>query len=128
MGRTVLISSHILTEMADFCTSIGILEEGRLLASGRVADILEQLQPGLRLEIEVLKGAPRLVQLLQGFDTVSHLETEDGRVSCRWRGSREELPELHRRIVADGVDLVALAVKTDNLEDIYMKISRHRTS
>src|SRR5438067_10496827 len=56
MGRTVLISSHILTEMADFCTSIGILEQGRLLASGRVTDILQQLQPGLRLEIEVAEG------------------------------------------------------------------------
>jgi ABC-2 type transport system ATP-binding protein len=128
MGRTVLISSHILTEMADFCTSIGILEEGRLLASGRVEDILEQLQPGLRLDIEVVKGLPRLVQLLEGYDNVSHVETEDSRVRCHWRGSREELPELHRRIVAGGVDLVALAVKTDNLEDIYMKISRHRTS
>src|SRR5205807_2979039 len=53
MGRTVLISSHILTEMADFCTSIGIMEEGRLLASGRVEDILQELQPGLRLEIDV---------------------------------------------------------------------------
>src|SRR5207253_5829524 len=58
MNRTVLISSHILTEMADFCTSIGILEEGKLLASGRVADILQQLQPGLRLEIEVTAGLP----------------------------------------------------------------------
>jgi hypothetical protein len=38
------------------------------------------------------------------------------------------LPELHRRIVGEGVDLIALAVKTDNLEDIYMKISGHRTS
>jgi ABC-2 type transport system ATP-binding protein len=128
MGRTVLISSHILTEMADFCTSIGILEEGRLLASGRVEDILEQLQPGLRLDIEITKGLSQLVRLLEEHENVSHVEAEDGRVRCRWRGSREELPELHRRIVAGGVDLVALAVKTDNLEDIYMKISRHRTS
>src|SRR5438093_253756 len=52
MGRTILISSHILTEMADFCTSIGILEEGRLLASGRVTEILHQLQPGLQLDLE----------------------------------------------------------------------------
>src|SRR6516162_7670396 len=52
MGRTVLISSHILTEMADFCTSIGILEQGQLLASGRVTDILQQLQPALQLEFE----------------------------------------------------------------------------
>src|SRR5437867_5362050 len=84
MGRTVVISSHILTEMADFCTSIGIMEEGRLLASGRVADILEQLQPGLRLEIEVVGGATRLLEMLQADPSIDQLSTIDGRVQCRW--------------------------------------------
>src|SRR5437773_6590451 len=79
MGRTVLISSHILTEMADFCTSIGILEEGRLLASGRVADILEQLQPGLRLEIEVAAGMAKLVELLQELPAAQQIEPKIGR-------------------------------------------------
>jgi ABC-2 type transport system ATP-binding protein len=128
MGRTILISSHILTEMADFCTSIGIMEEGRLLASGRVEDILRQLQPGLQLEIEVAGGPAKLVDLLKGHPSVDQLEAVESRVRCRWRAAREDLPELHRRLVAGGIDLVALAVKTDNLEDIYMKISRHRTS
>jgi ABC-2 type transport system ATP-binding protein len=128
MGRTVVISSHILTEMADFCTSIGIMEEGRLLASGRVDHILEQLQPGLRLEIEVAGGVPKLLEVLQTLPAAQHVEQTNGQVRCRWRGPREDLPELHRRIVQGGVDLIALAVKTDNLEDIYMRISRHRTS
>src|SRR5439155_2843033 len=70
MGRTILISSHILTEMADFCTSIGILEEGRLLASGRVADILQQLQPALRLEIEVAEGQAQLLAILKSHGSV----------------------------------------------------------
>ncbi len=66
MGRTVLISSHILTEMADFCTSIGIVEQGELLASGRVEDILQQLQSRMRLVIEVADGqSPRLAALLR---------------------------------------------------------------
>jgi ABC-2 type transport system ATP-binding protein len=128
MGRTILISSHILTEMADFCTSIGIMEQGQLLKSGRVADILEDLQPGLRLEIETVSELRLLVEVLQAHPAVQKVETTNGSVECRWRGKREELPELHRRIVEAGIDLVALAVKTDNLEDIYMKISRHRTS
>jgi ABC-2 type transport system ATP-binding protein len=128
MGRTVLISSHILTEMADFCTSVGILEQGQLLASGRVEDILRELQPGLRLEIEVAAGMDRLVGLLQSHAEVSHVEANNGRLQCRWQAGREALPELHRRIVGAGVDLIALAVKTDNLEDIYMRISGHRTS
>jgi len=128
MGRTVLISSHILTEMADFCTSIGIMEEGRLLASGRVEDILRDLQPALRLEIEVASGMPKLLELLKTHASVTHVDADDGKVRCRWSAGREALPELHRRIVRDEVDLVALSVKTDNLEDIYMKISGHRTS
>jgi ABC-2 type transport system ATP-binding protein len=128
MGRTILISSHILTEMADYCTSVGILEQGKLLASGRVGEILDRLQPGLRLEIEVLDGLPRLLELLQGYPGVDGLEGADGRARCRWSAGRKALPELHRRLVAGGVELVSLSAKTDNLEDIYMKISTHRTS
>jgi ABC-2 type transport system ATP-binding protein len=128
MGRTILISSHILTEMTDFCTSIGIVEQGQLLASGRVEDILRQLQPGLRLEIEVAAGQAKLLEILHNHDGVQQVEAQNGRVTCRWTAPREALPGLHRALVSGGVDLIALAVKTDNLEDIYMKISRHRTS
>jgi ABC-2 type transport system ATP-binding protein len=128
MGHTLIISSHILVEMADFCTSIGILEQGKLLAHGRVEDILLQLDPGLLLEIEVLAGQEQLMQLLKEEPRVDRLEGRNGQVRCRWRGERQGLPELHRRIVAAGVELVALAVKSDSIEDIYMTISGHRTS
>jgi ABC-2 type transport system ATP-binding protein len=128
MGRTVLISSHILTEMADFCTSIGILEEGRLLATGRVEEILERLQPGLRIDLEVAAGTPRLLSILEHHEMVQHIESENGHVRCRWKGGKELLPDLHRRIVREEVDLISLSVKTDNLEDIYMRVSGHRTS
>jgi ABC-2 type transport system ATP-binding protein len=128
MGRTILVSSHILTEMADFCTSIGILEQGKLLASGRVEAILQELQPGLRLEIEVASGLSQLVELLRGHEQVQGMQVLNHGVACRWRGQREALPELHRQIVNRGIGLVALAIKADNLEDIYMKVSGHRTS
>jgi ABC-2 type transport system ATP-binding protein len=128
MGRTVLISSHILTEMKDFCTSIGILERGKLLAGGRVEDILNQLQPGLQLEIEVAAGLPKLLLILKTHEGVDQMAAVDGRLRCRWKAGREALPALHRRIVTEGIELISLTVKTDNLEDIYMKISRHQTS
>jgi ABC-2 type transport system ATP-binding protein len=128
MGCTVLISSHILTEMADLCTSIAILEGGRRLACGKVEDIRRRLQPALGLEIRVLNGMPRLVELLRQLPAVDGIETEDGRLRCRWQAAQEELPALHRRIVESGVDLVTLSLRADNLEDIYMKISGHQTS
>jgi ABC-2 type transport system ATP-binding protein len=128
MGRTVVISSHILTEMADFCTSIGIIEEGKLLATGRVEDILRQMQPGLRIELEVSAGMPQLLEILNSHEAASQVAAVNGKAHCRWSAAREALPELHRRIVHGGVDLISLTVKEDNLEDIYMKVSGHRTS
>jgi len=128
MGRTVLISSHILTEMADFCTSVGIVEQGRLLASGRVNEILGQLQSRLQLVIEVAAEQPRLIELLRSEPAATDLHTANGQVTCGWTATRDDLPELHRRIVRAEIPLVSFSLKTDNLEDIYMRISGHRTS
>ena len=128
MGNTVVISSHILTEMSDYCTSIGILEQGRLLATGRVEAILRQLQQGLTLEIDVCAGMPQMLSRLNLHPKIDQVTAQGNQVRCRWNAPREALPELHRQIVSDGIDLVSLAVKADNLEDIYMKISGHRTS
>jgi len=128
MGSTIVISSHILTEMTGFCTSIGILEQGQLLASGRVTDILKQLQSGVHLEIEVASGLDALVELLKNQPAAEQIEAGEGRLRCRWVGGRELLPQLHRQIVTAGIELFSLEVKTDNLEDIYMRIARHQTS
>ncbi len=128
MGRTIVISSHILTEMKDFCTSIGIIEQGQLVAAGRVEDILRRLETGLQLEIEVSAGLPQLMLILQTYEHVDQIASQDSRVRCRWRAGRDALPNLHRRLVHEGVDVISLAVKTDSLEDIYMRLSSHQTS
>jgi ABC-2 type transport system ATP-binding protein len=128
MGRTIVISSHILTEMKDFCTSIGIIEQGQLVAAGRVEDILRRLETGLQLEIEVSAGLPQLMLILQTYDHVDQIANHNGRVRCRWRAGRDGLPSLHRRLVHEGVDLISWAVRTDTLEDIYMRLSTHQTS
>jgi ABC-2 type transport system ATP-binding protein len=67
LGKTVMISSHILTELAEMCTHIAIIERGRLLAAGDVQTILRSLQPHRTLELRVLDGAERAEVLLQGY-------------------------------------------------------------
>jgi ABC-2 type transport system ATP-binding protein len=70
LGKTIMISSHILTELAEMCTHIAIIERGRLLASGDVQDILRSLQPHRSLELRVLGGAERAETLLRDFPGV----------------------------------------------------------
>lgn len=128
MGRTIVISSHILTEMTEYCTSIGILEQGRLVASGRVEDILARLDPELRLVIEVQGKLDQLTTLLNDDPAAENIVVNTNQLNCVWRGGRETLPSLHRRIVDSGIPLVSFAVAGDNLEEIYMRISSHSTS
>ncbi len=65
LGKTIMISSHILTELAEMCTHIGIIEAGKLLVTGEVNQILASLQPHRTIEIHVLADAERAVELLR---------------------------------------------------------------
>src|SRR5215211_6535770 len=67
LGKTIMISSHILTELAEMCTHIAIIERGRLLAAGDVQTILRSLQPHRTLELRVLDGAERAEELLRSY-------------------------------------------------------------
>jgi hypothetical protein len=98
------------------------------LVSGRVEEILGRLQSKLELELEVRGDVAALIELLERHCDVSDVRRSGERVCCVWQAERDDLPELHRALVAAGIPLVSFAAKEDDLEAIYMKISRHRTS
>jgi ABC-2 type transport system ATP-binding protein len=76
LGKTIMISSHILTELAEMCTHIAIIERGKLLASGDVQSILRSLQPHHTLEIRVLERAEEAETLLRGLPEVLSVRRE----------------------------------------------------
>jgi ABC-2 type transport system ATP-binding protein len=128
MGRTVLISSHILTAMTEFCTSIGILERGQLLTSGRVETIQQVLQPEIRLRIEVADQQESLAALLSQEPAAGKVIHSNRQFECAWRDDHDTLPALHRKIVDAKIPIISFSVEGDNLEDLYMRISRHHTA
>jgi ABC-2 type transport system ATP-binding protein len=76
LGKTVMISSHILTELAEMCTHIAIIERGRLLAAGDVQTILRSLQPHRTLELRVLDGAERAEALLRDHASILNVRRD----------------------------------------------------
>jgi ABC-2 type transport system ATP-binding protein len=88
LGKTVMISSHILTELAEMCTHIAIIERGRLLAAGDVQTILRSLQPHRTLEVRVLGAAARAQELLR-----AHAGVLDVRRADDAEQAAEEAPE-----------------------------------
>jgi ABC-2 type transport system ATP-binding protein len=117
-----------LSEMTEYCTSIGILEKGELLASGRIEEIMQKLQPELRLRIETDSHLEQLKALLEGESLAGQVIANAHQIECLWKGGKDSLPALHRQIVTAEIPIISFAVEDNNLEDIYMKISGHHTS
>jgi ABC-2 type transport system ATP-binding protein len=124
MGKTVLVSSHILTELADFCTSIGIIEAGRLLASGRIDEITAQLAGNVVIEITV-KGDPALaLEALAERPEVKRATCDGRTIHAEFSGQPDEVDELLEYLINRGVRLLGFTRTEADLEDIFLKVTR----
>ncbi len=124
MGKTVIVSSHILTELADFCTSIGIIEAGRLLAAGRIDEITAKLAGNVIIEI-IVKGDPALALDALAERPEIQRTTSDGRtIHAEFSGPPDEVDELLEYLINRGVRLLGFTRTEADLEDIFLKITR----
>jgi ABC-2 type transport system ATP-binding protein len=128
MGKTILVSSHILPELGELCTSVGIIDHGRLLRSGRIAEIERSLRATALLRIDVLGDATAAVAWL-GTDArvgdVLEEELHDGvaRLEVPFDGGADAQADLLRAMVAAGHQVVAFSQATSDLEEIFLKVT-----
>ncbi len=102
MGKTILISSHILAELQQMCTDIAVIEAGRLLASGAPRAILDQLGSGRVVKVTFVGGA-----------TAEYPVADE-----------HEQATLLRKLVGEGADIAEFTVATHDLEDLFLKITQ----
>lgn len=133
LGKAVIVSSHILTELADFCDSVGIVERGRMLVSGRIEEILHRLDPHDRLELEVSSDAERARAELLAWPEVERVELAEvgppARLLAHLRGrsSPEKRAELVRALVLRGVAVGQLSCEREGLEELFLKVAGKQT-
>jgi ABC-2 type transport system ATP-binding protein len=125
-GKTVLISSHILTELAEMCHRVGIIEQGRLLAVGTVDEISANVETRSEVRLRVLRDGEGLLNYLNARDDVSDIAARNGQVSLTHSGGPEEQAALLRQLVDAGFAVVEFASKTKSLEDVFMHVTEGR--
>ncbi|MCX7048395.1 MAG: ABC transporter ATP-binding protein [Candidatus Sumerlaeota bacterium] len=123
MGKTILISSHILSELADLCDSVAIIERGKLLAFGALAEIAKTMREYRVLEIRLPETSPILSDMLHSHPFVSGFEEYGGLYTVNFTGDNNELIALNRQIIQAGVPLITLREMEANLEEMFMKIT-----
>ncbi len=125
-GATILISSHILSELEGFCTSIGLMEKGRMVRSGKIDEITAAESQFRVVRVNWVGGNAVAVEAkLRASPKVSGLMTQGAEGVFKFAGSEEELADLLAELVAAGLRVVSFGEVKQTVEDLYLKLSRH---
>jgi ABC-2 type transport system ATP-binding protein len=125
MGKTILISSHILSELADFCTSIGIIERGKLLAAGSIQDIQQQIRSHRVLKVRVLdENTERAAGVLRDDPAIRMVESYDHTLTAEFEGQDPDMARLLDRLVQAGIVVQSFAEEPLSLEEVFMMITK----
>jgi len=125
LGKTILLSSHILTELSDMCTSVAILERGRLVAGGSVDSIAQTLRPERSVRVRVLSPPVDVEAVLGRGPSVLAVEREpDGAYRVQYQGGDEVLASIVEHAVQQRLRLVRVEPDQNDLERIFLEVTK----
>ena len=136
MGKTIIISSHILSELAELCDAVGIIEQGKLLFSGDVAEAMKQAEVGQSVIVAVESRAEDAIKLLQAVPGISEVGIAPDQSEVAGTRLKVEvdpgkgLPasELASRLIAQGFRITELRREEVSLETAFMRLTRGMVS
>lgn len=123
MGKTILISSHILPELAEMCTSIGIIEHGKMVVKGTVDEIMNTMSSSNPLVIKILKGQEHAIRILKENPMVENISIKEDSLSFGFRGDKEKEAELLTILIGNQVSVRSYAREEGNLESLFMQLT-----
>jgi ABC-2 type transport system ATP-binding protein len=128
MGKTILVSSHILPELADICNKIGIIEQGCLLVNGEVTDVMKQVRTDIVLNIAVADRMTDAAGLLENQPEVESVQDKNGVLVVKLYEGINQYGFLANRLVEQGYELTLFKEDEINLETAFMHLTKGITS
>jgi ABC-2 type transport system ATP-binding protein len=123
-GKTILISSHVLSELADTCTSIGIIDRGKLVCTGPISEVYRRITRNRILLIKFLDGVEKGVAVIRGSAETRDVQVDGNSVTVELAGDDQQEADLLERLVAAGTRVCSFAEKEATLEDVFLMVTR----
>jgi ABC-2 type transport system ATP-binding protein len=129
MGKTVIISSHILLELAEMCTDVAIIQSGRLVASGDVEKVTRRLDGSRQLEIRVLDRSAEAIQMLKEMSDISNVTSgtngESNLIQTDFSGDDSALHRMLVELITHDIPVVSFAPRSSGgrLEEVFMSMT-----
>ena len=124
MGKTILISSHILTELADCCTSIGIIERGQLLMHGPMDEVYQKIRGNQVVEANFGDGLDKGLSIIRSNPDVRDVQVDGDKITIEFNSSDYNPSDLLKQLIASEVEVRNFGRKEPNLEDVFMMVTK----
>ena len=122
-GKTIIISSHILTELSGFCSHIALMNEGNVVLHGAVDEIQRKVFDSRKIRISVLDNCDKAVHLIEEFSKTKIETVRDNEITVEISAGESELAALNSHLVSKGIKVFSFGEEKTDLEDLFMKIS-----
>lgn len=122
-GKTILISSHILPELAQMCSNIGIIEKGKMVVVGTIDDILTARGTARPIIMKVIANQDKAIEILNANNLVLSVTILDNSISVLFKGNEMEESILLASMIRSGVMLSSFAREEGNLEALFLQIT-----
>lgn len=124
MGKTILISSHILTELADCCTSVGIIERGKLLMQGPIEEVYQRIRGNQVIEARMGNNIDKGLAIVRSNPDVRDVQVDGNKVTIEFATSDHNPAGLLATLVEANVEISSFAQKEPTLEDVFMMVTK----
>lgn len=123
MGKTIIVSSHILSELGEICTNIGIVESGRMVCQGTVEEIMTQVSGNHPIAISVIDKTEEAITILKENPKVGKVKFENNKITAGFSGNEEECAALLKTLISGDIPVISFNRESTSLEDIFIKIT-----
>jgi ABC-2 type transport system ATP-binding protein len=124
MGKTILISSHILSELADCCTAIGIIERGQLLMSGPIDEVYRRIRANRTVEVRFVNGMDVGLSVIRSSPHTRNVAADVNSCVVELDASDQQIADLLNELVANKVQLRSFSERDPTLEDVFMMVTK----